>query len=70
MIEFDNVSKRYSDSGEALSEVNFSLQRGELAFLTGHSGAGKTTLLRLIAALERPSRGDILLDGISIKGLR
>ena len=70
MIEFDNVSKRYPDSGEALSEVNFSLQRGELAFLTGHSGAGKTTLLRLIAALERPSRGDIFLDGTSIKGLQ
>ena len=49
MITFDQVSKRYPGGFEALSQVNFSLQKGEMAFLTGHSGAGKSTFLKLIA---------------------
>jgi len=69
MIEFQNVTKRYSESGEALSDVTFRIERGELAFLTGHSGAGKSTLLRLIPAFERPSRGDIVLDGVHVPRL-
>ncbi len=69
MIEFDNVTKRYPESGDALSEVSFRLERGELAFLTGHSGSGKSTLLRLIAAIERPSRGAISLDGVPVQQL-
>ncbi|MDD1613661.1 MAG: cell division ATP-binding protein FtsE [Methylococcaceae bacterium] len=63
MIKFDNVSKRYPETGDVLRNVSFHLRRGEIAFLTGHSGAGKSTLLRLIAAMERCSRGQILLDG-------
>ncbi|MDD5267330.1 MAG: cell division ATP-binding protein FtsE [Methylococcales bacterium] len=63
MIKFVNVSKRYPETGDVLRNVSFHLQRGEIAFLTGHSGAGKSTLLRLIAAMERCSRGQILLDG-------
>lgn len=70
MIVFENVTKRYPDSGEALAEVSFRIERGELAFLTGHSGAGKSTLLRLIPAIERPSRGKILLDGVAVETLR
>ncbi|MDD1608711.1 MAG: ATP-binding cassette domain-containing protein, partial [Methylococcaceae bacterium] len=50
MIKFDNVSKRYPETGDVLRNVSFHLRRGEIAFLTGHSGAGKSTLLRLIAA--------------------
>jgi len=63
MIKFVNVSKRYPETGDVLRNVSFHLRRGEIAFLTGHSGAGKSTLLRLIAAMERCSRGQILLDG-------
>lgn len=63
MLKFDHVSKRYPDAGDALNDVTFELQRGEFAFLTGHSGAGKSTLLRLIAVMERCSRGHVVLDG-------
>ena len=63
MIKFVNVSKRYPETGDVLRNVSFHLRRGEIAFLTGHSGAGKSTLSRLIAAMERCSRGQILLDG-------
>ena len=63
MIKFANVTKRYAETGDVLRNVSFHLRRGEIAFLTGHSGAGKSTLLRLIAAMERCSRGQILLDG-------
>ena len=63
MINFVNVTKRYPETGDVLRNVSFHLRRGEIAFLTGHSGAGKSTLLKLIAAMERCSRGQILLDG-------
>ena len=63
MLKFDRVSKRYPDAGDALTDIDFYLQQGEMAFLTGHSGAGKSTLLKLIAVMERCSRGNVLLDG-------
>ncbi|MCX7097180.1 MAG: cell division ATP-binding protein FtsE [Methylococcales bacterium] len=63
MIRFDNVNKRYPETGDVLRNISFHLRRGEMAFLTGHSGAGKSTLLRLIATMERCSRGQIFLDG-------
>jgi len=66
MIVFEHVAKRYPGGVQALSDVNFELARGEMAFLTGHSGAGKSTLLRLIALLERPSRGQVVFDGRNI----
>ncbi|MDH5711990.1 MAG: cell division ATP-binding protein FtsE [Gammaproteobacteria bacterium] len=66
MIHFDNVSKRYPGGYEALSQVSFRLPRGKMAYLTGHSGAGKSTLLKLIALIERPSRGQIILDGVNL----
>ncbi len=69
MIAFESVAKRYPGGIQALSEVSFSLQPGELAFLAGHSGAGKSTLLRLIALLERPSRGRVLFDGRNVSKL-
>jgi cell division transport system ATP-binding protein len=62
MIHFNQVSKRYPSGQEALSQISLRLDDGEMAFLTGHSGAGKTTVLKLIALLERPSAGDILLN--------
>jgi cell division transport system ATP-binding protein len=62
MIRFENVFKRYPTGREALSGVSFNLERGEFAFLTGPSGAGKSTLLRLIALIERPTRGTVLIN--------
>ena len=61
MIRFSNVSKRYPEGHDALKDINFALQRGEMAFLTGHSGAGKSTLLKLIMMMERPSRGQVFI---------
>lgn len=66
MLTFDRVYKRYPDAGDALSDVSFSLQQGEMVFLTGHSGAGKSTLLKLIAVMERCTRGQIIFDGQNI----
>jgi cell division transport system ATP-binding protein len=62
MIEFHNVSKRYPGSLDALSNVNFHIDSGEMAFLTGHSGAGKSTLLKLIALLIRPTTGQVIVN--------
>lgn len=63
MISFERVSKRYSEGHDALREVTVDIERDELVFLTGHSGAGKSTLLRLIMLMERPSRGQVVVDG-------
>jgi len=61
MIEFQNVMKRYQDGYEALQDVSFSMDRGEMAFLTGHSGAGKSTLLKLIMLMERTTKGQVIV---------
>ncbi|TDJ47599.1 MAG: cell division ATP-binding protein FtsE [Gammaproteobacteria bacterium] len=66
MIRFDNVTKRYDRGREALRGVSLEVAPGELIFLTGHSGAGKSTLLKLIALIERPTRGQILFEGRNI----
>ncbi len=66
MIRFDNVTKRYAGGRDGLSEVSLDVAAGELVFLTGHSGAGKTTLLKLLALIERPTRGQVLVDGRNI----
>lgn len=63
MITFDHVSKRYESGVTALRDVNFHLDAGEMAFLTGHSGAGKSTLLRLVLMLERSSGGQVSVNG-------
>ena len=62
MISFQRVFKRYPNGREALAEVTFDLAAGEMAFLTGHSGAGKSTVLKLIALLERPTRGQVIVN--------
>jgi cell division transport system ATP-binding protein len=69
MIRFDNISKRYPSGFEALNRTSFHLPRGKLAYLTGHSGAGKSTLLKLIALIERPTRGQIFLDGFNLNNI-
>lgn len=63
MIKFDYVSKRYDNGRDALSQVSFELQKGEMAFLTGRSGAGKSTLLKLITRIETPTRGQVIVNG-------
>jgi cell division transport system ATP-binding protein len=70
MIAFDRVSKRFPEGREALSEVSFTVDREELVFLTGHSGAGKSTLLKLIMVMERPTRGQVQVDGQNLRTLR
>lgn len=69
MIEFRQVTKRYSSDHTALRQVNFALNRGELAFLTGHSGAGKSTLLKLLMVMERPSAGEVWVGGQLLNSL-
>jgi cell division transport system ATP-binding protein len=66
MIRFENVSKRYPSGREALSQVSFNMERGDFVFLTGPSGAGKSTLLKLIALIERPTRGTVLVNNQNI----
>ena len=69
MIHFDNICKRYSGGHDALNRINLRLPKGQMAFLTGHSGAGKSTLLKLIAMIERPTRGQIFLDGVNLNNI-
>ena len=69
MILFDNVAKRYATGQEGLSDTNFFIDAGKMAFLTGHSGAGKSTLLRLIGCLERPTRGQVWVNDRNLNKL-
>ena len=62
MIQLENVSKRYPGGQEALSGLDLVVEKGEMVFVTGHSGAGKSTLLRLIALIERPTGGQVIVD--------
>ena len=67
MIKLENVTKRFPGGQEALSSLSLEVDKGEMVFLTGHSGAGKSTLLRLIALIERPTSGQVLVDGKNTK---
>ena len=63
MIRFDGVVKRYPGGREALSQISFEIAAGEMVYLTGPSGAGKSTVLKLVALIERPTRGTVLVNG-------
>jgi len=70
MISFNQVYKRYPGGFEALKNVSFDIAEGEMVFVTGHSGAGKSTLLNLIAAIERPNSGSVIVRGQNIATLK
>jgi cell division transport system ATP-binding protein len=70
MIVFERVSKRYANGREALNNVSFTVHTGEMVFLTGRSGAGKSTVLKLIALLERPTRGAVVVAGRNTQTLK
>ena len=69
MIVFDEVAKRYAGGYTALAGVSCEIRHGELVVLSGHSGAGKSTLLKLIAVIERPSAGRVLINGEDVSRL-
>ncbi|MDK2123228.1 cell division ATP-binding protein FtsE [Parachitinimonas caeni] len=70
MIQFNQVTKRYPGGLEALRSLSFQIESGELVFLAGHSGAGKSTLLKLIAGIERPTSGSVVVSGQNLASLK
>jgi iron(III) transport system ATP-binding protein len=71
-IEFRNVAKRYGDDPAAplaVKGISFTVPRGTLTTILGPSGCGKTTTLRMIAGLESPSSGQILIEGVDVTTL-
>jgi cell division transport system ATP-binding protein len=70
LVSFSAVAKRYPGGQQALKNVSFSLEAGELAFVTGRSGAGKSTLLKLIPAIERPTSGSVIVHGQNVGALK
>jgi cell division transport system ATP-binding protein len=69
VITASDVTKRYPEGREALRHVSFEITAGEMVFLTGHSGAGKSTLFKLLAAIERPTSGSIVINGQNLAAL-
>ncbi|MGE4616084.1 MAG: cell division ATP-binding protein FtsE [Gammaproteobacteria bacterium] len=67
MFHFSAVTKTYPGGNQGLRNIDFLIEAGEYTFLTGHSGAGKSTLLRLIALIERTSRGNVIVDGRNLE---
>jgi putative ABC transport system ATP-binding protein len=69
VILFDGVSKSYDDGPPALGPVSLEVHPGEALAVLGPSGSGKSTLLNLVAALDRPSAGEVIVDGVRVDKL-
>jgi putative ABC transport system ATP-binding protein len=69
MIDIRDVSKKYDDGPPALAGVSLTVQAGECLAVLGHSGSGKSTLLNLIAGLDKPSGGEVIVNGVRVDGL-
>ena len=69
MIRFEQVSKIYRGGFQALKNVSFQIDKGEMIFVAGHSGAGKSTVLKLIAGITKPSSGKVWMNGRDIGSL-
>lgn len=70
MIKLSHVTKRYPNGHDALKDVSFDIEAGEMVFLAGHSGAGKSTLFKLITRIEKPTSGQILVDNQNLSRLK
>lgn len=70
MIQFTNVYMHYPGGTDALKNININIEKGAMAFVTGRSGAGKSTLLKLIALIDRHSRGQIIVNGQNLDRVR
>jgi len=70
VINFSNVSKRYESGYQALANLSFDIDEGEMVFLTGHSGAGKSTLMKLIMLMERATTGQVIIAGRNLNRMR
>jgi cell division transport system ATP-binding protein len=70
MIKLSHVSKQYQNGHEALKDVSFDVDSGEMVFIAGHSGAGKSTLFKLITRIEKPSSGQIIVDNLNLGRLK
>jgi cell division transport system ATP-binding protein len=66
MIRCEHIFKRYPNGREALVDLSFEVATGEMIFLTGPSGAGKSTLLKLVALIERPTRGQLIVNNQNV----
>ena len=70
MIVASDLTKRYPGGYEAVRDLSFRIEAGEMVFITGHSGAGKTTLVKLMASIERPTSGSLVVNGQNLSALR
>jgi len=70
MIEMVHVSKAYEGGTQALSDITLKVEKGEFFYLMGPTGAGKTTLLKLLYAAERPTEGEIRVNGLDVVRLK
>jgi cell division transport system ATP-binding protein len=70
MIRIYNIVKKYQKDASALNDINLRIQKGEFVYITGPSGAGKSTLLKLLFCAERPTRGQILINGQNVTRMR
>ena len=70
MIQFTNVSMIYPGGNKALQDIDLSIEKGEMVYISGRSGAGKSTLLRLINLIDRHTRGQIVIKGQNLERIK